>query len=145
MLDAENTLITELRVLVVDDNIEVCKLIRRALQDLDVKKVTVVTSGDEALKLLGSPDKYGAIDVILCDWNMSGMSGLDLLKHVRSREPNMPFLMITGNTGADFIAEAKKHGVTGYIAKPFAPAALQKKVGVVAQMLAKRREKMSAN
>jgi two-component system chemotaxis response regulator CheY len=115
------------------------------LKDFGIKKIVVVSSGEEAMKLLGAPDKYGTFDLVLCDWNMSGMSGLDLLRQVRSRDPHIPFLMITGNSDPDFVVEAKKHGVTGYIAKPFAPATLHKKVSVVAQMLAKRREMAGAN
>ncbi len=144
MPDPIDPFVAELKVLVIDDNLEVCKLIRRTLFDFGVKKVTVVTSGEEALRLLGAPDKHGAFDMILCDWNMSGMSGIAVLRQVRSRDPHLPFFMITGNADADFVAEAKKHGVTGYIAKPFSPAILHKKVSVVAQMLAKRREKADA-
>ena len=145
MTNSVDPLIARLSVLIVDDNLEVCKLIRSTLKDLGAKNVVVVTSGEEAMKLLGAPDKYGTFDLVLCDWNMSGMSGLDLLKHVRSRDPQMPFLMITGNVDQEFVVVAKKHGVTGYVAKPFSPAELHKKLSVVAQMLAKRQVRSLAD
>jgi two-component system chemotaxis response regulator CheY len=138
-------LVADLKVLVVDDNLEVCRLIKSTLQDLGVQRISIVSSGGEALKLLGAPEKHGAFDTILCDWNMPGLSGLDLLKHVRSHDPQLPFIMITGNADAEFVAAAKKHGVTAYITKPFAPATLHKKISVVAQMLAKRQVKVGAN
>ncbi len=133
-------LVADLKVLVVDDNLEICKLIKRALQDMGVRWFSVVHSGDEALKLLGARDEKSAFDLILCDWNMSGMSGLDVLKHVRLRYPEMPFIMISGNIDEEFVETAKKNGATAYIGKPFAPATLHKKISVVAQMLAKRQD-----
>ena len=143
--DVTDRLLNNLTVLIVDDNVEICKLIKSTLKDLGARDIVVVTSGEEASRLLGAPDKHGSFNLILCDWNMSGMSGLELLRQVRSSDTRMPFLMITGNADKESVVEAKKHGVTGYITKPFSPAELHKKISVVAQMLAKRREKALAN
>lgn len=131
--------IPDLGVLVVDDNAEMCNVIRRMLIDMGMSKVTICKSGQDALKLLNDASLQSAIDVILCDWNMPGTSGIELLRETRKTKPDLPFLMITGNATKKFVSEAKKLGVTDYIAKPFAPLVLQKKIDAVARLLAKRR------
>jgi two-component system, chemotaxis family, chemotaxis protein CheY len=142
MRDTALKVLTDLRILVVDDNAEMCVVVRRMLADMGVNKVFTSKSGQDALKFLGSGGADADIDIILCDWNMPGMSGIELLRQLRPSNPDLPFLMITGNATEQFVLEAQEHGVTGYIAKPFSPIVLQKKLNAVAQMIAKRRNNL---
>jgi CheY-like chemotaxis protein len=143
MQDSMTMILGALRVLIVDDNIEVCKMIRQMLQDVGVHQNFIAKSGQDALKFLNATDTTDQIDIILCDWNMPGMTGVEFLRQVRSVHPDLPFFMITGNADKNSVAEAAAHGVTGYITKPFAPATLHKKLTLVAKLLAKRGKLLS--
>ncbi len=116
-------------VLVVDDEAFALKLAVTVLKQIGVKNVVATKSGPEALKILAEP--HQKFDLIISDWNMPEMTGLNLLKRVRETWPDMPFVMLTGKTTGDFVLAAKDHGVNGYIAKPFAPAQLAAKIGAV--------------
>ena len=124
-----------LRVLVVEDDQHTMLLIRRMLLDLGVVNIFAASDGPEALRLLGSFDGRDIIDVVLCDWKMPNMSGLDVLKQIRTCDPDMPFLMITGVADVDSVIEAKAYSVTGYIKKPFSMEILRKKLRIVQRML----------
>ena len=145
MTNHADKLVSTLKVLVVDDNAEMCNTIRRMLMDFGLTHIFTAKSGKEAVDFLNSADDGQAADMILCDWNMPGMTGIELLRQIRSCDPDVPFIMITGNSDKDSVVEARAHGVTGYVAKPFSPAALHKKLSVVARMLAQRRETAPAD
>ncbi len=116
-------------VLLVDDEAFAQKLATTVLRQIGVKSVVAAKSGHEALKILSEPHhKY---DIVISDWNMPEMTGLNLLKKVRETWPEMPFIMLTGKATGDFVLAAKEHGVNGYIAKPFAPAQLIAKLASV--------------
>mgnify|MGYP003393272590 CR=1 FL=1 len=142
MRDTAAKVLNDLKILVVDDNAEMCSVVRRMLGEMGVTKVFTSKSAPDALKLLNTAKGPADIDIILCDWNMPGMSGIELLQQVRPNNPDLPFLMITGNATEQFVLEAQQNGVTGYIAKPFSPIVLQKKLNAVAQMIAKRRNNL---
>ncbi len=116
-------------ILLVDDEPFALKLATTVLRQIGVKTVVVAKSGQEALKILAEP--HQKFDLIISDWNMPEMTGLNLLKKVRETWPDMPFVMLTGKTTGDFVLAAKDHGVNGYIAKPFAPAQLTAKIAAV--------------
>jgi len=86
----------DLKILLVDDSFKSLNLIRNLLKDLGVTQVFTAKNGMEALDLMGIMDGPDGIDVMLCDWNMPRMTGLEVLKQVRSCDTSMPFLMITG-------------------------------------------------
>jgi two-component system chemotaxis response regulator CheY len=76
----------------------------------------------------------GGIDLILTDWNMPEMSGLEFVQLVRKDEAykNLPILMITTNSGKEEVVDALKAGVNNYIVKPFTPETLKEKMlGVI--------------
>jgi CheY-like chemotaxis protein len=124
-----------IKVLVVEDDQHTMILIRRMLLDLGVVNIFEASDGPEALRLLGSFEGQDLVNVVLCDWKMPNMSGLDVLKQVRTCDPDMPFLMITGVADVDSIIEAKAYSVTGYIKKPFSMEILRKKLRIVQRML----------
>jgi two-component system chemotaxis response regulator CheY len=68
------------------------------------------------------------VDIILTDWNMPEMDGLEYVKRVRAGNPSIPILMVTTNAAKDDIVEALKNGVNNYIVKPFTPETLKEKV-----------------
>jgi CheY-like chemotaxis protein len=71
---------------------------------------------------------------VLADWNMPVMDGNELLRQIRSADPDIPFIMITGRADRNSILEAKNSGVSSYIAKPFSVEHLEKKLVAVARI-----------
>lgn len=136
--------IDQLTVLLVEDSIEAMNLVRDMLKDFGLTQIYAAKNGLEALDFMGTADRNDAVDVILCDWNMPKLSGLDLLKQIRTRDPDLPFLMITGNADTDSVVEAKSYGVTGYINKPFSVDQLRKKLNQVSRIVNHRRKQQRA-
>ncbi|MFQ5958028.1 MAG: response regulator [Alphaproteobacteria bacterium] len=125
----------DLSVLVVDDNEFTRELIKDSLRDIGIRQVVTTEDGEAALKVLGS--KKHPIHLIVCDWDMPNMNGLDLLKRVRSVDSDMPFLMVTGRGTEEDVREAAEFGVSAYIVKPFSPDQLETKVSTLARRIGK--------
>ncbi len=121
-----------LNVLMVDDEPTALRLVQGILYDTGAAVVTTASDGREALQFLASCETLP--DVIICDWSMPRMSGLELLRLVRARHPDLPFLMLTGSADLASVVEAKQNGVSGYIRKPFTRDELLKKMRVVARI-----------
>ncbi len=117
------------KVLLVEDDYDGRTLLKVMLNQIGIKYVIETKNGREALDLMGA--MTDGIDIILCDWNMPGMSGPELLDHVRSSHPDIPFLLITGRGDRASINEAKDFGIDGYIRKPFFPTLLEAKIRAV--------------
>lgn len=116
----------KVRILVVDDFSTMRRVIRRILRDMGLENVVEADNGKKAWELLCQ----GQFDIVICDWNMPRMSGLDLLEKVRSAEElaEIPFMMVTAEGKKNFILEATQKGVTGYITKPFSAEQLAGKL-----------------
>src|SRR5512142_2665135 len=106
-----------LTALVVDDFSTMRRIVRNILRDLQFKNIIEAEDGDAAVTIL----KTQKVDLIVSDWNMPKMTGLDLLKWVRSNEKtvNLPFLMVTAESQKENIIEAVKAKVSNYVVKPF--------------------------
>lgn len=115
-----------LNFLVVNDFSTMRRIIKNLLHDLGYANVTEADDGNTALPLL----KEGNFDFLITDWNMPGMPGLELLKHVRAdaRLGKMPVLMLTAEAKREQIVEAAQAGVSGYVIKPFTAAILKEKI-----------------
>ena len=113
-------------ILVVEDHPQTTRLIRMMLLDMGVANVIATKDGIEAKELLDEGDDR--VDAVLCDWRMPRMTGIQLLKEVRKTNPKLPFMMVTANADVESIKAAASSGVSGYIAKPFSPAQLKKKL-----------------
>ncbi len=113
------------RILVVDDEITVCKSIRQSILS-ESYEVDMALSGEEALK----KDRENPYDLIITDLMMPGISGLDLLRAVRDQRPEATVIMITGYPTIKTAVESVKLGAFDYLPKPFTPADLR---GVVAR------------
>ena len=100
----------DLAVLVVDDVVQARDLTRALLSHLGVYWVFTASDGREAREFL---NRSGAmIDLIICDWRMPRMSGLELLIEVRDEYPDMPFMMVTGNSDMESVSAAARHDVS---------------------------------
>lgn len=108
------------KILVVDDEITVCKSIRQAILS-DDHEVDTALSGEEALK----KDEDEHYDLIVTDLMMPGITGLDLLKTLKKKRPETNFIMITGYPTIKTAVESIKIGAFDYIPKPFTPAELR--------------------
>lgn len=113
-------------VLIVDDSPTMRFFTKGALRDLGIREIVEADDGREAISYLSSMK----VDAVIADWNMPGMSGLELLKWVRANGEfnHMPFLMVTAKSQPECVMEAMKARVSDYILKPFAPALLTEKL-----------------
>ncbi len=121
--------IEKLKILLVDDQPDMRSIVRGMLSDMGITQIFEASDGKEAMTF--SDAAIDMIDVVICDWNMPKMTGIDLLRQMRSVLPDIPFLMLTGRGDLDSVAEAKSCGVTAYIRKPFSPANLEIKLRVI--------------
>ncbi len=99
-------------------------MIRRVLDALELHEVREAADGDEAWSLF---ERHG-FDLILTDWNMPGLSGLELVRNIRARNAEIPVFMITTEAERRRVMEAIDAGVTEYIVKPFTPEVLTEKL-----------------
>jgi len=115
-----------MRVLAVDDSATMRRIIKNQLKQSGVEEVDEAENGREALMLLGR----GHYDLLITDWNMPEMCGLDLVVEIRKTEPikGIPILMVTTVSAKEDIVNALKAGVNNYVVKPFDAATLQAKV-----------------
>lgn len=128
-----------LKVLLVEDNFQALNLAKEMLTAMGVTQIYTARNGTEALEFMGAFDDDDMINVVLCDWKMPGMSGLDLLQQIRTADPDIPFLMITGTADLQSVSEAKAAGVTAYIRKPYSADELRSKLSVIARIVEHRK------
>lgn len=118
-----------MKVLIVDDFASMRKILRNVLKQIGFTNMVESDNGKAALKVL----KKDNIDLILCDWNMPEMPGIDLLKTLKSDDElkDIPFVMVTAEAQKGNILEAVKAGVNNYIVKPFTAETLGKKLNTI--------------
>jgi two-component system chemotaxis response regulator CheY len=119
----------EMNVLVVDDYKTMLRIICNLLNQLGFKNVSEATDGDTALGMLREKE-YG---LVISDWNMEPMTGLQLLKEVRAdaKLKPLPFIMVTAESKTENVIAAKQAGVNNYIVKPFNAETLKMKMTAV--------------
>ncbi len=120
------TIDTSLDVLIVDDYKTMLRIIRNLLKQIGFENVDEAADGTEALGKLRAK-RYG---LVISDWNMSPMTGLELLQAVRAdaKLATLPFIMITAESKTENVVAAKQAGVSNYIVKPFNAETLQGKI-----------------
>ncbi len=119
-----------MKLLVVDDSSTMRRIIKNTLARLGHKDVLEGADGVEGWAAIDSnPD----VDMLITDWNMPEMNGLDLVIKVRSddRFKDLPIIMVTTEGGKSEVITALKAGVNNYIVKPFTPQILKEKLGAV--------------
>lgn len=115
-----------MKILIVDDFSTMRRIVKNLLGELGFSNTVEADDGNSALPIL----KQGGIDFLVTDWNMPGMTGLDLLKNIRTDDKlkTLPVLMVTAESKREQIIEAAQAGVNGYIVKPFTAATLREKI-----------------
>jgi len=115
--------------MVVDDFATMRRIVRKILKDLQFQEIIEAENGAEAFRLL----KTNKVDLIVSDWNMPTMNGLELLKQVRADErlKDIPFLMVTAEGQKENIIGAIQAGVSNYVVKPFSAAVLAEKLAKI--------------
>lgn len=115
-----------MKILIVDDFSTMRRIIKNLLRDLGFTNVDEADDGNSALPML----QTGKYDFLVTDWNMPGMTGIDLLKAVRADNglKGLPVLMVTAEAKRDQIVAAAQAGVNGYVVKPFTAAVLKEKI-----------------
>ncbi|HEC28908.1 MAG TPA: chemotaxis protein CheY [Gammaproteobacteria bacterium] len=124
---------TNMKILVVDDFSTMRRIIKNLLRDLGFNNTAEADDGKTALPML----QAGGYDFLVTDWNMPGMTGIELLKAVRADKDlaSMPVLMVTAEQKRDQIVEAAQAGVNGYIVKPFTAGTLKEKLDKIFERL----------
>ena len=115
-----------MHILIVDDYSTMLRIMRNLLRQLDMVNVDEAQNGEEALFML----RRKPFDLVISDWNMSPMTGLDLLREVRAdaKLRTVPFIMVTAESKTENVITAKKAGVSNYIVKPFNAETLRMKI-----------------
>lgn len=119
----------KMKVLIVDDFSTMRRIVKSILRQVGYVNIIEADDGATAWDVL----QREKIDFVISDWNMPQMSGLELLKHVRTSEAlkEMPFLMVTAEGQKEHVIEAVKHRVNNYIVKPFTPETLMEKINKI--------------
>lgn len=115
-----------MKILVVDDFSTMRRIVKNLLRDLGFTNTHEADDGSTAWPMLQSGD----FDFVVTDWNMPGMTGIELLQKIRAddRLKAIPVLMVTAEAKRDQIVAAAQAGVNGYVVKPFTAAALKEKI-----------------
>ena len=118
-----------MKVLVVDDMSTMRRIVRNVLKQIGYTSVEEAPDGQEALKKL----KGGGFGLVVSDWNMPVMTGLELLKAIRADAElkTLPVLMVTAEAQKENIIEAVQAGVSNYVVKPFTGDALKDKLAKI--------------
>jgi two-component system chemotaxis response regulator CheY len=115
-----------MNVLIVDDYKTMLRILRNLLKQLKFDNIVDATDGSMALEVLRSQD----IGLVVSDWNMEPMTGIQLLREVRADDKlkHLPFIMITAESKSENVIAAKEAGVSNYIVKPFNAETLKSKL-----------------
>lgn len=119
-----------INILIVDDYTTMLRIIKNLLKQLGFNNVDEATDGTAALEKIKAKE-YG---LVISDWNMEPMTGLELLKQVRASEAafkNVPFIMVTAESKTENVVAAKQADVNNYIVKPFNAETLKTKIASV--------------
>ncbi|HON38329.1 MAG: chemotaxis response regulator CheY [Desulfomonilia bacterium] len=118
-----------MKILVVDDFSTMRRIVKNILRQLNFNNIVEADDGASALDIL----QKEKIDMVVSDWNMPKMTGLELLKAMRGDDAlkDIPFLMVTAEAQQENIIEAVKSGVSNYIVKPFTAETLGQKINQV--------------
>ncbi len=117
-----------MKALVVDDSAVMRKVVIGALARADINDVSQAADGVEAVQAVKDSDDY---DIILMDWNMPNMLGIDAVIEIRKLGSKTPIIMVTTEAEKSRVVEALKAGANNYIIKPFEPATIVEKIKAV--------------
>ena len=129
MSNALNSVDRTLPIIIVDDFATMRRIVKTCLTQLGFSNIQEAEDGEVALRKL----KAQEFKLIISDWNMPKMMGIDLLRAVRADDSlkDIPFLMVTAEGLKENVLEAVKCGVSNYIVKPFTAEGLQGKLEAI--------------
>jgi two-component system chemotaxis response regulator CheY len=119
------------RILVIDDMPSIRDLVKNHLKTMGFKNIIEASDGDSGLKMLTSQKTSGTpVGLVISDWNMPGLTGIELLKQVRASAEfkDLPFVLLTSESERDEVTEAIVSGVSQYVVKPFAGKIFEEKL-----------------
>jgi len=122
------------RILIVDDMRTMRAIVKGQLLGLGFTDILEASDGDKGLEVLNTEFRKGLpVELILSDWNMPVMKGIEFLKLVRAdpRWGSVPFIMVTAESERALVMDAVKAGISNYIMKPFTPVMLETKLKAV--------------
>jgi len=123
-----------MKILIVDDFSTMRRIIKNLLRELGFTNTVEADDGSTAIPVLNEGD----IELLITDWNMPTMPGIDLLRHVRADPAlrNLPVLMVTAEANREQIVQAAEAGVNGYVIKPFSAQTLEQKIARIFDRMA---------
>lgn len=140
--------LSQLKVLIADDHFLIRQFVRNTLQEAKITNIQTAADGNEAIDLIQKAfDVKQPYDVVLLDWNMPTISGLEVLSYFRAKSEyaNTAFVMLTAESEQQNIMKAIKAGATSYIIKPVSPADLGKKMFEINEWLKRKRQSSPAH
>lgn len=127
----QNYNLENLNILLVEDNKHMQLLVKEILRSFRIKSVRVADDGADAIKEM----RTFATDLVVCDWNMQPIDGLEFVRMVRtssdSTNPYVPVIMLTGHTETHRVLEARDSGITEFLAKPVSAKGLYQRICMV--------------
>jgi len=135
--------LAQLKVLIADDHFLIRQFVRNTLQEAKITNIQTAADGNEAIDLIQKArDTKQSYDVVLLDWNMPTISGLEVLSYFRAKPEyaDTAFVMLTAESEQQNIMKAIKAGATSYIIKPVSPADLGKKMFEINEWLKRKRQ-----
>ncbi len=121
----------ETRVLIADDMPTIRELLKTQLKAIGFKAILEAADGEQAMSVLINNQSQGTpIQLVISDWNMPKMTGLEFLKQVRASAEwaQLPFVLLTSEAERDQVTEAILAGVSQYVVKPFAAKTFEEKL-----------------
>ena len=116
--------LAQVNILIVDDDIKIASVVRKVLESLGFVSIKLARDGTKALQIM----REGRIDMVITDWRMSPMDGINLVKYLRTSEesPNrfVAIIMLTGNVEREQVEIARDAGITEFVIKPFSAKTL---------------------
>lgn len=122
------------KILVADDMPTIRELVKSQLKAMGYKNIVEASDGEQALTAVTkAADANAPIQLVISDWNMPNLTGLEFLKQIRAnaRFAKLPFILLTSETERDQVTEAILAGVNQYIVKPFSPKSFEDKLKAV--------------
>ncbi len=119
------------RILAVDDDEEVCNSVQTLMKDTGVEVDTVQNGGDAVSRVREAADGENGYQMILLDWKMPGMDGVETAREIRKARPDIPILFLTAYDGSEVEEEARRLGNAGILAKPFFVSAFKEKIAAM--------------
>lgn len=122
--------IGDLRILVVDGEPEIHDLIDYVLREIGFIKVHKAMDGNHAWRMFHDTELN--YDIVLCEWILPGIDGIELLKRIRAEDKDIPFVMLSVKVTQELVTAARELGVTAFVGKPFTAGDLRSKVETLA-------------